>query len=264
MEIGLLYRVNEGFIQLLVFALLIAAGDAGYRLGRRAAASTAETTKKQISVIEGSLVGVLGLLLAFTMSMAVSRYEARKQLVLEEANAIGTSFLRTQLLPEPEGTEIARLLRQYVDLRIQYVSAGEDLGSLERARRKSAELQCEFWARAVAYGRNEPNPVRAGLLLQSLNQVIDLDAARWMAFFDHVPEAVIYLDALVALVAAMLVGYAFGIECVRHSLSMYMLGFAITVVLGVIIDLDRPRQGIIQVSQQPMLDLQRQLRMPAR
>jgi hypothetical protein len=259
-----LFTTNEWFVLFIFFSLILTAIEVGFRLGRNAAPKTVENTKARISIIEASLVGVLGLLLSFTLSMAVSRFEVRKQLVLEEANAIGTSFLRTQLLPVPESTEIGDLVRDYVDVRIRYAGAGGNLEQLNAVRRQAVRLQNQFWACAVAYGRKDPNPVRAGLLLQSLNNVIDLEASRWMALFNHIPEPVIYVNAIIALLAAALVGYGFGVECRRQIFSMGLLAVAITLVLGVIIDMDRPRHGFIQVSQQPMIDLQRQLRITSR
>jgi hypothetical protein len=246
---------------LVVFfaAILVAASEAGFRLGRKAQSKTAEKMKSQLEAIEGGILAVLALLLGFTMSMAVTRFEVRKRLVLEEANAIGTSYLRTQLLPAPEGTEIANLLREYVIVRIQYADAGGDLDRLQATREQATRLQNEFWARAVAYGQKDPSPVKAGLLLQSLNEVIDLESARWMAFQNHVPRTVIYVNYIVALFAVILVGYAFGREGRRRVFSTFVLVLAITVVLAVIVDLDQPRQGFIKGSQQPLVDLQHQL-----
>jgi hypothetical protein len=240
-------------------AILAAASEVGFRLGRNAESRTAEKTKSQLGAIEGGILGVLALLLGFTMSMAVTRFEVRKQLVLEEANAIGTSYLRTQLLPAPESTEIANLLREYVIVRLQYADVGDDLDRLQATREQAERLQNEFWTRAVAYGQKDPSPVKAGLLLQSLNDVIDLESARWMAFQNHVPPRVIYVNYIVALFAAILVGYAFGREGRRQVFSTSLLVLAITVVLAVIVDLDQPRQGFIKVSQQPLVDLQHQL-----
>ncbi len=179
--------------------------------------------------------------------------------MLEEANAIGTSYLRTQLLTSPESTEIASLLRQYVDVRLQYSGAGADLEHLKAAKDRAGRLQNEFWSRGVVFAQKDPRSVTAGLLLQSLNQVIDLEAARWTAFVHHVPETVIYVDGVVALLAAILVGYGYGLGRQRHLFSMFILALSITAVLAVIVDLDRPRQGFIQVSQQPMIHLQHQL-----
>ena len=257
MNIGFLYGTNEIIICFVFFAFMLVATGAGFHFGRKSEASIPDKTKSQISTIEAAMLGVLGLLLGFTMSMAVSRFEARKQLVLEEANAIGTSVLRTPLLPSPEGSEIASLLRQYVNVRVQYGTAGNDVQRLDSLHAQTVRLQNEFWARAVAYGQKDPNPVKAGLLLQSLNQAIDLESARRMALQNHVPESVIFVNGIVDLLSAMLVGYTFGLYGRRQIFSMSVLALAITLVLAVIIDLDRPRSGFIRVSQQPMLDLQR-------
>jgi len=237
-------------------AILIAASEAGFRLARKAESRSAENAKSQLGAVEGGILALLGLLLGFTMSMAVTRFEVRKQLVLDEANAIQTSYLRTRLIPAPDSTEIANLLREYVVVRLHYADVVDDLDQLQTTREEAEHLQNEFWTRAVAYGQKDPDPVKAGLLLQSLNQAIDLESARWMAFQNHVPPAVIYVNFVVALLATTLVGYAFGRQGQRQLFSTTMLVLAITVVLAVIIDLDQPRQGFIKGSQQPLVDLQ--------
>jgi hypothetical protein len=252
---SLFYRTNEVVINWVFFALMLTATEAGFRLGRKLEARTPENIKSQISTVEAAILGILALLLGFTVSMAVSRFETRKQLVLEEADAIGTSSLRVQLLPAPAGPEIQSLLRRYVDVRVQYGTTGNNLARLEDLNRQTTRLQTEFWTRTAAYAQQDPNPVRVGLLLQSLNEAIDLAEARWMAFQNHVPESVIYVNATVGLLSAMLVGYSFGVNGRRNIFSMFMLAVSITLVLAVIIDLDRPRSGSIRVSQQPMIDL---------
>ena len=255
MNESLLYRTSEFVIRWLFFALLLAATEIGFRLGRKVESRIPDNVKSQISTVEAALLGVLALLLGFTISMAVSRFENRKQLVLEEADAIGTSLLRVQLLPAPAGPEIAGLLREYANVRVQYGIAGNDLGRLEDLNRQTVRLQTQIWTRAVAYAQEDPNPLKAALLLQSLNQAIDVAEARWMAFQNHVPENVIYVNAAVGLISALLVGYSFGVNGRRNVFSMCVLAVSITLVLSVIIDLDRPRSGFIRGSQQPMIDL---------
>jgi hypothetical protein len=251
---GLLYGTREAVIQACFLALMLVSTEVGFRLGHKSEGKVPEKTKSQVSTVEAAMLAILGLLLGFTMSMAVSRFEARKQLVLEEANAIGTACLRTQLLPDTPGKDIFNQLHSYVDLRVKYGLAAAAPGDLKAFRREGTELQKEFWGKTAAYARQEP--LRASLLLQSLNQVIDLDAARWKTFNDHVPDSVIYVNALVGLLAATLVGYTYGLSGRRQLFSMVVLALAITIVLSVIIDLDRPRSGFIRVSQQPMIDLQ--------
>lgn len=255
MESELLYGTREIVIQLIFLGLMLLSTEIGFRFGRRSEGRVPDKTKSQVSTVEAALLGILGLLLGFTMSMAVSRFEARKQIVLDEANAIGTACLRTQALPDAEGKSILKLLESYVDVRLEYARAGKDLAKINAARAKGANLQKAFWGQAAAFAQKEP--LRANLLLQTLNQVIDLEAARWKSFNDHVPDPVIYVNALVALFAATLVGYTYGLSGRRQLFSMCVLSLAITIVLSVIVDLDRPRSGFIQVSQQPMIELQR-------
>lgn len=259
MNLDSLYNQDEWVVQLCFFVLLMAAGETGFRLGRYAVAgAAAKKGKAQVSVIEASLLGVLGLLLGFTMSMAVSRFEKRTQLVLDEANAIGTTYLRTQLLTAPSAAEMASLLRQYLYIRIEYANQ-HNPGQLAAMRRDAQELQTRMWSIAVERTRADPNPFIAVQVVQSLNQVIDLDAAGWMAFLNRVPPAVIYVNAMVAVFSAILAGYAFGIDGARKIFPMCILGIAITIVLGVILDLDSSRRGSIHVTQQPLIDLYRQM-----
>ena len=256
MSSNLLYTTREIFIQFAFLLLLVVATEAGFRFGRRAAAK-AERVGSQISSVEAGILAVLGLLLGFTMSMSVTRYETRKQLVLQEANALGTSCLRAQLLPEPARKEVLDLLHQYIEIRVAYGDSREDPEHIAALRGQATRLQQQFWSRTVAYARESPNPVTNGLLLQSLNESIDLEAARWMSRNDHVPDAVIYTIALLGVLAALLVGYSFGIRGRRQPFAIWALAIAITIVLAVIVDLDRPRSGFIRVSQQPMIDLLR-------
>lgn len=251
---SLLYETREILVQLAFLGLVLAFSEFGFRLGRRRQTNISGETRSQVSTIEAALLGILGLLLGFTVAMSVSRFERRQQDVLEEANAIGTAYLRTQLLPTDPGNSIRHALHDYLTVRVQFGAVGTDAKRIEGLRSEGARLQKQFWDEAAAYAQKEP--LRANLLMQSLNQVIDLEAARWKGFNDHVPASVIYADAIVGLLAAMLVGYSYSLSGRRNLVSMCALALAITIVLSVIIDLDRSRSGFIHVSQQPMIDLQ--------
>jgi hypothetical protein len=216
--------------------------------------------RARTTILESAILGVLGLLMGFTMSMAVARYDLRRRLVIDEANAIGTTFLRSKLMPASESAEFAGLLRQYVDVRVAY-AARTKLNELFEARVQDGRLQRQLWLQAAAFAVRERS-VNASLLLQSLNQSIDLEATRWASFWGRVPPSVICINMLIAMLAAALLGYGFGLIGKRHILSIVLLAFSITGVLSVIVDLDRPWQGLIIVSQQPMIDLQKQLANP--
>lgn len=262
---GFLIEANYWVLVLALVVLQLTSAEAGFYVGRYVESTIGEITIPLVTVVAAAILGILSLLLGFTVSMAVSRFETRKQLVLAEANAIGTSYLRTQILPAQQSGELTSTLREYVDLRLQYGDVGvrTDRPQDEGMREEAARLQDELWLRAVACARTDVNPSGTALLLQSLNRVIELEKARWMAFRDTVPGTVIYVDAIVAILGMSLVGYLSGAENRHHMFVVCILALAITGVLGVIIDLDRPRRGFIRVSQQPMIDLQQWLRKSA-
>jgi hypothetical protein len=254
-----IYGVSEWLVMLVVLATLLGASEFGFRFGRRSCAKTDQDMKSWITTVAASVLGMLGLLLAFTMSMAVTRYDARRLLVLDEANAIGTSFWRAQLAPAPEGPEIANLLREYTELRIQFTTTRPNDKRFQESRERSGQLQTELWSRAAAFAQKDPRSVTAGLLLQTLNQTFDLEEARWIAFHAHVPESVIWVDWVVALLASALLGHSLGLAGRRNFFHLGMLAVCITLVMAVIVDLDDPRRGLIRVSQRPLLDVQQQM-----
>jgi hypothetical protein len=234
---------------------MLAAVEAGFRLGRKAEVQTDHRTN--IQTVETAVLGVLALLLGFTMSMAVSRFETRRLLILEEANAIGTTELRAQLFAAPEGPEITDLLRQYVDMRMKYLTSGGDGATLRAINTSTEHLQNSIWARVNTLVQKDNRSVPAGLLAQSTNEMFDMQAASWAAARTHLPATVICLNAAVSFLTAMFVGYTFGLNRVRNVFSACMLALAISVVLAVILDLDEVHGGFIHVSQQPMIDLQK-------
>lgn len=127
------YRVDIWIILVASIVLFLVATESGFRFGRRAQTRAAEGSLSEIGTLQGAMLGLLALLLGFTFAMAMSRFEARKQLVLDESNAIGTTFLRAQLLPQPPRREISNLLRQYVDVRLALYEAGIDEKKLRQA-----------------------------------------------------------------------------------------------------------------------------------
>ena len=200
-------------------------------------------------------LGLLAFLLAFTFGMAASRFDTRRGLVLDEANAIGTTYLRAALLPEPHRTEIRTLLRDYVDLRLEAVQPGMSVP----ARERSEELQSRLWAQAVVVAEKQPTPI-TGLFIQSLNEVIDLHAKRvTMGLRNRIPLTIwvaLYSTAILAMAG---VGYYSGLSSTTRSLATLALAIAFSGILCLIADLDRPQEGLLEVSQQAMVDLRKSL-----
>jgi hypothetical protein len=255
----LLYAVNLWLIALVMMILLVMATEAGFRAGRKVRSRLEETARSQVGVISGALLGLLALLLGFTFSMAQNRHGLRQGLVVEEANDIGTTYLRARQLPEPYRTETANLLRGYVDVRLDFFRAGVDQEHLKAANDRTTQLQNQLWSNALGVVGKDDRMSTSGLFIQSLNNVIDDHEKRLAAMENHVPESVLLLLFIVALVTSVCVGYGCGLGAHRQFLPTTMMLLLIMLVITVIIDLDRPRRGWIRVSQNSMIRLQESL-----
>ena len=209
-----------------------------------------------VGAMVAAILGLLAFMLAFTFSMAASRFEARRQVVLEEANAIGTTYLRTRLLPEPQRTEAAKLLREYVDVRVRGVREGKVAEALAR----SEELHEQLWSQATAAAAKRPGSIMIGLFIQSLNEVIDLHAKRVLVGLrSRIPVSIWGVLFGLTVVGMASTGYQAGLSATRRSPAMFLLVLAFAGVLFLIADLDRPREGFLRVSQAAMTDLQRSM-----
>lgn len=256
----LLYGVSLWLIASVMLLMLVLVTEAGFRAGGKVRSRLEETARSQVGVISGSLLGLLALLLGFTFGMAQNRHALRQGLVVEEANDIGTTYLRSRMLPEPNQTEIANLLRQYVESRLDFFRAGVDGERLKEAQNRATQLQNQLWSNVTSVVAKDDRMTTTGLFIQSLNNVIDTQEKRLAATENHVPESVLLLLFIVALVAALSVGYGSGLGAQRNLFSTTMLSLLIMLVITVIIDLDRPSRGLIRVSQNSMIRLQESLR----
>lgn len=238
--------------------LLLAAAEFGFRLGVRLHRTKDEARKGQISGMQGAMLGLLGLLLGFTFSMSVGRYETRRELVLQEANSIGTTYLRASLLPEAHQKEVENLLRRYVDVRLDFYNAGEVKAKQVAAEQSAARIQGQLWANAVASAKEAPTPPVTSFI-SALNDTIDLDATRLNALRTRVPGAVWLLVLVVAACGSCASGYGAGASGARSGFTNMVLPLLIAVAVTLIADLDRPRGGLIRINQQPLLDLRQSL-----
>jgi len=256
----MLYGLNEWLIALIICTLFLCAIEIGFRLGRREKSKDNELTKSQINMLQAASLGLLALLLGFTFSMALARFDTRKQLVLEEANAIGTTYLRAQLLPDPARKEVSDLLRRYVDVRLEFYQSGINQRKLQRVDEETDKIHKALWAYAIAAGGQDSRAIPTGLFIQTLNEVIDLHAKRVTAMENHVPENIFLVLLIVAMLSLGLVGYGSGMAKNRNLLPTLISIILIASVILLIMDLDRPRRGFIKVSQQSLSDLRENLK----
>ena len=235
----------------IVIALLSV--EAGRRLAVYRLRHSAEEKESPVGGMVGGTLGLLAFMLAFTFGLASTRFEARRQILLQEANAIGTCYLRAALLPDPMRTEVRNLLREYVDVRLETVKTGQ----LEQGIAKSDELLNRLWSVAVITAEKERNVITS-LFIQSLNQVIDLHSTRVMAGVrSRVPGIIWIVLYLLMVLAMVMLGYQSGLAKSRRSIAVLALVIGFSSVLYLIADLDRPGQGMLQTNQETMTDLRR-------
>jgi len=243
-------------VLLATIGLVAVALEAGVRLGRRRqlrAGGKAEVSGAMV----GATMALLAFMLAFTFNGAAGRHDARKGLVIEEANAIDKTWLRAGFLAEPYRADIRGLLRNYVDVRVKAAAGEMDLGE---ATRRSEALHDKMWALAAEVGQKDAGSIPAGLFIQALNEVIDLHLKRvTVGIRNRVPPTIWATLYLLMAVGMVMMGTQIGVSGTRHIGVELALTVSFSVVLFVIADLDRPQEGLINVSQQAMAELQTKL-----
>ena len=250
---------SELAVLLLILALMLAFAELGFRLGLRLHAANDTARKGQIGGIQGAVLGLLGLLLGFSFAMAVERYDTRRGLVQQEANAVGTTYLRASLLPDAHQAPVKDLLRRYVDLRLKYWPLVDDAAKFAEGTRLISDIQAELWKHATEAAKEAPNDITA-TFIESLNETIDTDAERIAAMRAGIPGGVWLLLVMVAAFGCVTTSYGAGAEGARSKLGSVFLPLLIAVVIVLIFDIAHPRVGMIQIGQQPLVDLQQSMR----
>src|SRR6478736_8177022 len=245
---------------LTIVVLVLAAIEGGYRLGSYRHRQEGREKEAPVGAMVGATLGLLAFMLAFTFGMAASRFDTRKGLVLEEANAIGTTYLRTAMLPERRD-EIRVLLRSYVDNRLEAVGSGRVSNEIL----KSEDIQGRLWSAATAVALQHPDSIVVGLFVDSLNQVIDLHAKRVAAGLrNRIPSAIWVALLTIAALSLAAMGYHAGLVGTIRSLAVIVVAVTFSSVIALIADLDRPQEGTLTVSQQALIDVRQSMNPPER
>ena len=247
--------LDHPFIVLAVsFVLLWLASLVGYRLGVRMR-NPGESTGDDFKFVLGGTLTLLGLIIGFTFSMAVSRYDLRKNYEEQEANAIGTAYVRADLLPVADVVKARGLLTNYLRQRIRYYES-RDSRELQQLNAETVRLQNQMWSIASGAGNIEPNPVEA-LAVASMNDVLNSQGYTQAAWWNRIPAEAWLLLTLIAVLCNVLVGY--GAE--RKSAFLFLiLPIALSIALSLIADIDSPRGGFIRVKPQNLESLDESLR----
>jgi hypothetical protein len=201
-----------------------------------------------VGVVDGAVFALLGLLIAFTFSGAASRFDTRRQLIVEETNDIGTAYLRLDLLPVDAQPKLREQFRKYVDARLELFRKLPDIAAATAEHVKATKLQGEIWREAVAasVGPGRHGDAR-GVLLPALNAMIDITTTRIMAMQIHPPTVIFALLFGLTLASSLLVGYGMAGSKKRNWLHTLVLAFVMAASVFVILDIEYPRLGFIRV-----------------
>jgi hypothetical protein len=244
----------------LAFAIIsLVAYEVGFLLGRWWQDREPGEQEGPTGVIVGGILGLMAFLLAITMGMAADRFDRRRGLVVDEANAISTAYLRADYLPQPARDQLKGLLREYLPLR---VATGDRAAVLENVER-SAGLHEQMWTILAAAAQSGHSPDLMSSLGEVLTEVSDIAQERVVAgLYARVPETVLMLLLAGSTLSLAMLGYSAGLSGRRSILSACVLIVALGAVTALVFDLDRPQDGFLQVSQQALLDVQKSIGPP--
>jgi hypothetical protein len=234
------------FAMAFLIGMLVAL-EAGRRLGKRRLARDPEGARAGLGAVEGSLFGLFGLMLAFTFNGAAARFDNRRDLIVHEANAVGTGWARLDMLPASVRSHLKELFRRYLDARLEIYRQLPDIDAAKTALAKSIELQQEIWNAATTACRTEEGRSVAMLVLPALNEMFDITTTRTAAVTHHPPMVIFLMLFVLSLSCSLLTGY--GMASARERSWTHMIGFTLITAIAVyvIIDLEFPRLGFIRV-----------------
>ena len=247
----------QTFLVVATFLLLVS--EVAYRRGARVESGSRSLSKEHLGVVQGAVLGLLALLLGFTFSMAIGRYDRRRVLVVQEANNIRTTYLRASFLPPPYEGSVKAGIRKYVNLRIEVRAEAVRLGrtdpKVEAGLNESKRIQDQIWRDATAAVKQAPLPIM-NEFIASLNALLDTDTERVAAGRASIPSGVWIMVLFVAGSGAAMTGFRAGMDGQRTLLASWFLPLLFTLVIILIYDFANPLQGLIGVGQRPMLEVQ--------
>jgi hypothetical protein len=241
--------LNVGLLIGTLGIIMVFMLEIGRRIGKKRLEIDPEGSTAGLGVVDAAVFGLMGLIIAFTFSGAAARFDTRRQLIVEEANDIGTAYLRIDLLPEEAQPQIRALFREYLDTRITMYRSIPDMDVAYAAMNKGNELQKKIWDASVKAARESENTTATMLLLPALNAMIDITSTRLGWTRMHPPISIFVILGVLTMVCALFAGY--GMAGSKTRSWLHFIGFALVLVIVtyVIIDLEYPRVGMIRINE---------------
>jgi hypothetical protein len=247
-----LFQLSSPILALGLLVLVVGSAIGGLLVGRSRRAH--QGLKESSGVLQGALLGFMGLILAFGLSLALGRYEDRRAALVEDANTIGTTYLRAQTLAEPERSQSMALLVKYADVELELTDEVPGSDAAARTIAEGAALQRQLWALAGQALRQDPRNTAPRLYVESLNEMIDQQTVRVAGLNNRVPTEVLILEVIGSAIAMFLLGLHVGLLG-RSLLPLLLASCLVTMLLFAVFDLDRPTRGFIEIPNTPLATL---------
>ena len=256
MNFSILITLPAYFVAFFLFIAMVFAAWVGNRFAKIRLKKNPDIFSEGIGSLEGALLGLVALLLAFTFSMSASRFDERRHAIVAEANIIGTAILRADLYPDSIRTTFRKDFKQYVEARIDYYTAGADINKVLDALNKSNVIAHKIWNKAADLGKDPAYFVSTNQMIPALNDMIDIITTRLAGGLARVPDSIVWLLFLLCVVGSFVVGYG---NKGKKLDWIVIVGFCLMISLTIylILDLDRPRRGFINMdsANQRIVDL---------
>jgi hypothetical protein len=221
--------------------------ETGRRIGKNAMAGDPVGSHQGLGPAEAGIFGLMGLIIALTFAGAASRFDQRRMLIVDEANAIGTAYLRVDLLPDDAQPSIRSDFREYLDSRIELYHNLYDNKKANEIEGKSASLQMKIWKKSVAASRKSENTSATILLLPALNSMFDICSTRTAVRQVHQPKIIFIVMILQAIICSLVAGYGMAIKKSRSWIHLIGFTLVLLITLVVILDMEYPRIGFIRI-----------------
>jgi len=244
-------------VYLVTVVVVLVAAEIGFRIGMWLQRRDPDSgTTPMTGVVVGGMLGLIAFLLAFCIGIVINQHNGRKEMVVTEANAVGTAYLRAGFLGEPDQASTRDLLQEYVEVRL---ATAADLSLYDSALTRSEEIHGELWSIVEDNVRQGQESAIMALFIDAINEVIDVHSQRLAAEYLRLPEPLWLVLYAATVLSFLLVGVAHSADGRRDPLAMLLFALAFVAVLMIIVDLDRPQQGLFSVSQIALSDLLRQM-----
>ena len=240
------YLIDHRLVALAMLAALVISIEIGYRAGVRAT-DASDSLRSLMSGTAAAMLGILGVLLGFTLSMAIARWDARRDIVVDESNAIGTLWLRAGLLDEPLRNDLRRALQKYTDTRIRLGGSRDNLDALRAAQSDGVALHEKIWSIVERADQPGTSPAILSTLINAANELIDLHELRVASIQNYLPAFLILLLPAVSAVAVAALAWSFGATTQRGRTPILLLTLLLCTVILLIMDVNRPQRGRIRV-----------------